>query len=145
METRRKPDFDALRCEIRAYHDEFIAAHVENRPDFFVQDLAEDYVNVSRGELVRQTREEILDLFTEYLGHTTFSEYRMPEEPTIGFSGDGSVAWSIFRLQVAGVRTRPDETEAHFDDTWGCLMLFGRRDGRWVRIAEASNRKPDEA
>ena len=113
MVTGPTPNFEALRREIRDYHDAFIEAHVSNRPDFFVQDLSDDYVNVSRGE------------------------------PTIGLSKDGSVAWSIFRLKVAGTRTLADTTEAQFDSTWGCLVLFERRDGRWVRIAEASNRKPD--
>ena len=139
---RNEPDFEALRKEIRAYHDAFIAAHVENRPGFMVQDLAGDYANVSGGEIVRQTRDEILELFTDYLGHTTFSEYRMPEEPIISFSDDGSVAWSIFRLKVSGVRKLPDGSAVSFDDMWGCLMLFRRQGDRWVRVAEASNRRP---
>jgi hypothetical protein len=118
MTQRIDPDCDALRAEIRADHDAFIVAHVENRPEFLVQDLSEDYVNVSRGELLRPAKEEVLAMFTDYLGHTSFSEYRMPEEPRIGFSDDGSVAWSIFRLKVAGTRASSSETEAHFDDTW---------------------------
>ena len=137
------PDFVLLRQEIRDYHDAFIEAHVSNRPGFFVQDLSDEYVNVSRGELLRQTKDEILELFTDYLGHTTFSEYRLLSEPTIGLYKDGSVAWSIFRLKVAGTRTLADTTETQFDSTWGCLVLFERRNGRWLRIAEASNRKPD--
>jgi hypothetical protein len=139
------PDLGALRREIREYHDTFIDAHVNNRPDFFVQDLDDEYVNVSRGELLRQTKGEILEMFTDYLADTTFSEYRLLGEPTIGFSKDGSVAWSIFRLKVAGKRTTADGSKAPVDSTWGCLVLFRRRGDRWIRIAEASNRKPDEA
>ena len=141
--TGPTPDFEAFHREIRAYHDAFIDAHVRNRPEFLVQDLADDYVNVSRGELLRRTKEEILETFADYLGHTTFSEYRLLEEPTIGFSDDGSVAWSTFRLKVVGIRRMPDGSEASFDSTWGCLVLFGRRGDRWVRVAEASSRKPD--
>jgi len=117
MTTREPGDFDVLRQEIRDYHDAFVDAHISSRPEFFVQDLADDYVNVSRGELLRQTKEEILTMFTDYLGQTVFSEYRMPEEPTIGFSDDGSVAWSVFRLKVAGARTTNDGTELSFDST----------------------------
>ncbi len=138
----RTPDFDALRREIRDYHDAFIDAHVGNRPEFFIGDLAEDYVNVSRGELLRQTKDEILEQFTGYLGSTSFSEYRLLGEPAIGFSKDGSVAWSIFRLKVAGTRTMADGNDVSFDMTWGCLILFERHDDRWVRIAEASNHVP---
>jgi hypothetical protein len=138
-----EPDFDALRREIREYHDAFIDAHVSNRPDFLVQDLGGDYVNVSHGELIRRTKDEILEALTDYLGSTTFFEYRLLGEPTIGFSADGSVAWSIFRLKVAGTQAVAGGTEAQFDSTWGCLVLFERRGDHWVRIAEASNRKPD--
>ena len=136
-------DFDALRREIRAYHDAFIDAHVGNRPEFFIEDLAGGYVNVSRGELVRQTKDEILEQFTAYLGSTSFSEYRLLGEPTIGFSKDGSVAWSILRLKVAGTRTIADGNDVSFDMTWGCLILFERQGDRWVRIAEASNHVPE--
>ena len=94
-----------LRQELLDYHQAFVDAHIDNRPAFMVQDLAEDYINVSRGDLLRQTKEEILEMFTAYLGSTTFTEYRVMEEPTLGFSKDRSVAWSIFRLKVAGTRT----------------------------------------
>jgi hypothetical protein len=143
MAAGSPPDRDALRQELRDYHDAFIDAHVGNRPEFFVQDLAYDYVNVSRGDLLRQTRQEILDTFTDYLDSTEFSEYRLIGEPTIGLSRDGSAAWSIFQLRVAGVRTMSEGTEVRFDSTWGCLILFERRGDRWVRIAEASNHKPN--
>ncbi len=143
MSADTSVEFEALRQEIRDYHDAFIDAHVSNRPEFFVQDLADDYVNVSRGELLHQTKDEILELFTDYLGNATFSEYRLLGEPTIGLSKDGSVAWSIFRLKVAGKRTMADAGDVEFDSTWGCLVLFERRGERWVRIVEASNQKPD--
>jgi len=136
-------DFDSRRRELRDYLAAFIDAHLHNRPEFFVQDISDDYVNVSRGELVRQTKPEILAGFTDYLGSTEFSEYRLLGEPQIGLSKDGSAAWSIFRLRVAGTRRMPDGTAAQFDATWGCLVLFERRGDRWVRIAEASSRKPD--
>jgi hypothetical protein len=143
MGSATVPDFSVLQREIRDYHDAFVDAHVNNRPEFFIQDLAEDYVSVSRGELLRRTKDEILEAFTDYLGNTTFTEYRLLGEPTIGFSKDGSVAWSIFRLKVAGTRRIEDGTEAQFDSTWGCLILFERRGNRWIRIVEASNRTPD--
>jgi len=141
MATGPTPDLAGLRQEIRACHDAFIGAHVRNQPGFLIQDLSEDYVNVSRGEFLRQTKEEILEMLVDYLGHTTLSEYRLLTEPTTGFSNDGSVAWSIFRPKVAGAREMPDAKAISFDSTRGCLVLFERRGDRRVRIAEASNRK----
>ena len=138
----QQPDFERMRQEILAYHTAFIDAHVHNRPEFLIQDLDEHYVNVSRGELVRATRDEILETFTHYLGNTEFSEYSMPEEPEIGFSDDGSIAWSIFRLHVKATWKPQDAEYVSYEDTWACLVLFRRVGERWIRIAEASNRIP---
>ena len=143
MSEATTPDFGTLRRQIREYHDAFIDAHVNDKPEFFIADLADGYVNVSRGELLRQTKDEILAMFTEYLGSATFSEYRLLGEPAIAFSDDGSVAWSTFQLRVAGRRKMADGAAAEFDATWGCLILFKRHNDRWVRVAEASNRRPD--
>ena len=139
MRADTKPDIDDLRQEILERHRVFIDAHVRNRPDDLVDDLTDEFINVSRGRLLRQTRDEIRGMFADYLGHTEFAEYRLLDEPTIGFSRDASVAWSIFRLKVAGTRTRDDGSAISFDTTWGCLVLYEHRDGRWLRIAEASN------
>jgi hypothetical protein len=62
------PDVDALRQKLLDDHDAFVDAHVNNKPDLLVENLADDYVNVSRSDLLRQTKDEIL---------TTFSEYRV--------------------------------------------------------------------
>jgi len=128
--------------ELLAFHEAFVGAHVENRPEFMVEGRSPDYVNVSRGELLRQTDAEIRAQFTDYLGNTTFSEYRMLEGPILGFSRDGSISWSIFRLKVAGTRRLADSEEVSFDTVWACLFLFERRGDRWIRIAEASNHTP---
>lgn len=109
------PDPNVPRKETRDYHDTYVA----HRSEFFIEDLADDYVNVSRGELVRQTREEILEESTDSFGNTAFSEYRLLDEPAIGFSKGGSVAWSVFRPQVAAVRTTADGAEAQFDSARG--------------------------
>jgi len=140
--TRQQAKFERMRQELRTHHETFIDAHVNNKPEVLIQDLAEDYVNVSRGALMRTTKQEMLERFTSYLGSTEFSEYSMPEEPEIGFSDDGSIAWSIFRLHVAATWRQPDAEDVNYEDTWACLMLFRRAGDRWIRIAEASNRVP---
>jgi hypothetical protein len=138
-------DDGALRAELREYHNELINAHIHKRPGFFVENIADDYLNVSRGEVLHQTKTEILEAFADYLANTEFSEYRLVDEPIIGLSKEGSMAWSIFRLRVAGVSRLEDGSEAAFDSTWGCLVLFERRENRWVRLAEISNRRPSES
>ncbi len=135
-------DYESMRQELKAFHAAFIDAHVNHKPEFMVQDLDEHFVNVSRGELVRATKEDILEQFTQYLGRTEFSGYSMPEEPEIRFSNDGSVAWSVFRLHVAATLHPSDGTDVEYEDTWACLVVFRREGDRWLRVAEASNRIP---
>jgi hypothetical protein len=138
----KDPDFETLRQDLRALHDSFIDAHVRNRPEVLIEDLDEDYVNVSRGDLVRATKEQILEQLTQYLASTEFSEYSMLEEPRIDFSDDGTVAWSMYRLRVAATWHGPEGNDVKYEDTWACLTLFRRHGTQWRRIAEASNRSP---
>ena len=77
MGQEASPDFNALRAEILAFHDAFIAAHVDNRPEFFTESIADDCINVSRGESMWQSKAKILDSFRNDLGNTRFSECRL--------------------------------------------------------------------
>ena len=86
------PDFETMKAELLDIHKKFIDAHLEKNIDYFVQDLAEDYVFVARGEITHPTAEEIRSNMNDYLNNTEFSEYRYTQEPIVGFSKDGSLA-----------------------------------------------------
>ena len=101
-----KPDFDAYREEILALHKASIDAHLNRDVDFFTRNVAEDYVIVSRADIFYPTKEETRAQFSNYLNRTTFSEYRDLRDPIIGFSEDGSVAWSIVQVKVAGMQRK---------------------------------------
>jgi hypothetical protein len=78
---------------------------------------------------------------SDYLDHTTFTEYRDLQEPIIGFSKDGSVAWSIVQVKVAGKRTLNDGTERDLDFTSAWITLYERHADKWIRLGEVSNFK----
>ena len=135
------PDFKVLKAELLEIHKKFIEAHLEKNVDFFVQDLAEDYVFVARGEIGHPSPKEILSNMSDYLNNTEFSEYRDTQEPVIGFSKDGSLGWSIVRVKVAGKRTLDDGSERDTEFICAWITLFERKGNKWVRLGEVSSFK----
>ena len=141
INCQRAPDFEALQSEILELHKATIDAHWEKDVDFFVKDMAKDYVFVQDGEIQRPAKDEIIAKMSDYLNHTTFTEYRDLQEPIIGFSKDGSVAWSIVQIEVAGKRTTDDGTEQALDFTCAWITLYERQGDKWMRLGEVSNFK----
>lgn len=77
-----------------------------------------------------------------YLAETEFSHYEDVADPIVGVSDDGSTAWSIVQVRVAGTRTGDDQTPRSFDTRWAWLTLW-RRDGEgWKRVADVSTNRP---
>ena len=142
MNERTQSPQEALIAEIADYHRRSIEAHLSNRPEALIDDLHDDFVRVSWGEIQHPSRDELREMFTAYLGSTEFSHYELLSEPVIRISEDGSMAWSAAETRVAGRRTMPDGTEAGFDSIWAWINVYERRDGRWIRVGEASNSRP---
>jgi hypothetical protein len=135
------PDFEALRSEILELHKSTIEAHLNDNVDFLVQNLSGDFMSVSNGEIDYPTKEEIRSGFSSYLNNTEFSEYTDLREPVIGFSKDGSVAWSVVQVKVAGKRMMDDGNERDLDFTCAWITLYEREGSRWIKLAEVSNFK----
>jgi hypothetical protein len=138
---QKRPDFHLLRSEILDLHTATIDAHWDKDVDFFVQDISEEYFSVGNGEIRHPTKEEMRSEFSSYLNNTTFTEYRDLREPIISFSKDGSLAWSIVQVKVAGSRTRDDGGEREMDFTCAWITLYERRGDGWIRLGEVSNFK----
>jgi hypothetical protein len=134
-----QPDFEALRSEISELHRSAIEAHLNNDVDFLVQNLSDDFLSVSNGEIEYPTGEELRSSFSSYLNNTAFSQYTDLREPIIGFSKDGSLAWSIVQVKVAGKRKADDETDLDFTCAW--ITLYEREGSRWMKLAEVSSFK----
>jgi len=135
------PDFEALRKEILDLHQQTIDAHWKKDAAFFTKHMADDYFAVKNGEILNPTREETAAEYEHYLTNTTFKEYRDLRQPIVGFSKDGSVAWSIVQVKVAGRDRDESGAESDFDLTWAWITLYGRREGRWIWLGESSSFK----
>ena len=141
IRCRPNPDFDALRKEILGLHQQTIDAHWKKDVGFFTQHMAEDYFAVQNGEVRKPTHEEIAAEYERYLATTTFTEYRDLQQPVVGFSKDGSIAWSIVQVKVAGRERAESGAENPFDLTWAWITLYERKGEGWIWLGEASNFK----
>ena len=55
-----------MKSEILGLHKRGIEAHLNKNVDFFVQDISENYLSVSNGEIRKPTIEEIKAHFTRF-------------------------------------------------------------------------------
>jgi hypothetical protein len=141
VSCRPAPNFDKLRKEILNLNEITIDAHLKKDVGFFTKDISDDYFSVGNGEIRNPTKEEITSQFERYLQGTTFTEYRNLREPIVGFSKDGSLAWSLVQVKVAGRSQAEFGTERDFDVTWAWITLYERKGDRWIRLGEVSNFK----
>lgn len=140
---RTPVDLDAGRRALLDHHEASLQAHRENTPEWFIQDRAEDYVSVNRGEILRPSDEETLEQFRDYLGRTRFTEYRDLALPVVRISSDGTMGWIAVQVKVKGVQTQDDGTETEINAIWAWLSTYEKRGGKWIHTGNASNRKPN--
>jgi hypothetical protein len=136
-----KPDIEALRSEILDLHKRMIEAHWEKDVGFFSRDISDHYFSVGNGEIRRPAREEIAAEFADYLKTTNFTEYRDLQDPIIGLSKDGSLAWSVVQVKVAGKRASENGTDRDLGFICAWITLYERQGKKWVRLGEASSFK----
>ncbi len=143
---RSSPDFEALERQILNLHKQTIDAHWNKDAGFFARHMADDYFAVQNGEIHKPKREEITAEYERYLETATFKEYRDLRQPVAGFSKDGSIAWSIVQVKVAGRDRDESGAEKDFDLTWAWITLYKMRGDRWAWLGEASSseRNPKE-
>jgi hypothetical protein len=135
-------DPEELKQEIRALHQSFIQAHLDKDAAFLASPTADDYLSVARGEVTSMTAPEVEAMLAPYLAATEFSHYEDLADPIIGVSNDGSLAWSIVQVRVAGTRAGEDDGANRFDTRWAWLTLYRRDGSGWERIADVSTNRP---
>ncbi len=129
---------ERLREEILTIHRNLITAHLNNDPDHFKGATSDDFLSVARGEIMKPSRVEVEAGLKNYIETTKFTEYRDLTEPIVGFSEDGSIAWSIVQVKVTGNKK---DTSEPIDFTCAWLTLYRRESTNWVKLAEVSTFK----
>ena len=131
-------DVEGERQALLALHEEFKAAHVRGDADAIVRRLAEDYVRVSRGRVTHPPLGDMAARMRDYLGRTTFSEYRDLEPPIARVSADGTLGWVVVELEARGVQVGPDGREEPLEFVCAWVSLFEKRAGEWTMVGDVS-------
>lgn len=134
-----EPDLDKLRMEILDLHKASLRAHLDKDVDFFVTNLSDDYFSAGNGKIRRPGKQEIYSQFNNYLSRTAFSHYQDVETPLVGFSDDGTLAWCLVRVKVAGKQKMDVDSVSHFNTTWSWITLYKREGDTWLRLGEVSS------
>ena len=138
----RTPDLETSRREILELHESVIQAHLDKDAAFLARPTADDHLTVTRGEVFPMTAADVEAMLAPYLAETEFSHYEDVAEPIVGISDDGSIAWSIVQVRVAGDRTGADGTTTSFDTRWAWMTLYRRDGDGWRSIANVSTHRP---
>jgi hypothetical protein len=133
--VKQQVDHEKLREEILNIHRSLIATHLNNDSNHFKGATSDDFVSVSRGDIRKRTRAEVEAGLKEYIENSKFTLYRDLSDPIIGFSDDGSLAWSIVQVEVRG--SKIDTGEA-IDFTCAWLTLYKREGTDWMKLVEVS-------
>jgi hypothetical protein len=102
------------------------------------------YVMAGRGEITKPTKAERAARIGPYLSSTTFEEYKDLVEPIIRISKDGTMGWLVAQVKIAGVRVGENDEKSRIDSVWAWIELYEKRDGKWLRVGNVSNRRPEE-
>ncbi len=135
------PDLEQYEKEILTLHQEMIDAHLNKDADWFVKDIADDYFSVGRGEIKFPKPDETTARFRNYLNSTEFTKYNDLQEPIIKFSKDGSLAYLIVQVEVAGEQKIASDSIETYNTTWAWITLYEREKDKWIRLEEVSNHK----
>ena len=136
------PDLEQRRQEILTLHQELIQAHWDKDASTLAGPTVDGYLSVSRGEVHQMSAADVEAMLAPYLAETDFSHYEDVAEPIVGISDDGSTAWSIVQVRVAGTRTGDNGTPRSFDTVWAWLTVYRRHGDGWQRIADVSTNRP---
>jgi hypothetical protein len=139
-----QPSFDSQqgRAEILELHRSFIEAHLTKNVSALSRPISDDYLFVANGDVETRDSSDVHEMMQIYLNRTTFTHYEDTDEPIIGFSEDGTLAWAIVQVRVAGTSHRESEVDETFDTQWAWITLFEKRNGRWSRISDVSTNRP---
>jgi hypothetical protein len=137
------PPADAAdRNAILALHAQMLKSHTEANPELFVQDSAEDFFSAFNGEIRKEPRERRVQSLRNLFGRIRFTEYVDLVPPEVRVSPDGKLAWLVAQTKAAGVRRDDKGVEQPLEYVTAWVVLFEKRDGRWMRVGVASSIRP---
>ncbi len=137
-------NMEELEKEILDLHKEMIDAHINKKVDFFTKNIADNYMQVQRGEINHPSKNEIIKGFDEYLNSTTFTKYENLQEPMVKVSKDGSLAWCIVQMKIEGEQKSENNSIRKLNFVVAWITLYEKMDNKWIRLGEVDNFKSED-
>lgn len=129
-------DLEAECARLLAVHAAVRRAHYQVDPAGVIANDAENWTSVRGGEIMVRHREDELKRFTGYFAGAMYEEWDDIEPPIVKVAGDASIAWMIIHVRVR----RTQNAEVH-DFEYAGIETYEKREGQWVKTAEASTFK----
>ncbi len=130
--------------ELLTLHADALRAHLASDVELLFEAEADDYVVANRGEISNPTTAERREVLGPYLKQVRFSTYRDRVPPIVKVSADGSLGWVIAQVEARGAYTAENGTVQPMEFVSAWIELYEKRDGRWLRVGNVSNFKPEE-
>jgi len=124
-------------------HEEALRAHRESSVDLLLDAEEDDFILSNAGKVSRPNRDARRQGLGPYLESTRFAVYRDQVPPVVKVSRDGSLGWVIAQVEARGEQTEPGGTVAPIEFVSSWIELYEKRGGRWLRVGNVSNFKPD--
>ena len=109
-------------------------AFLERNAELVEPFIGQSEIALNAGRMREETRAAWRERFGALLAATRFERWDDVAPPRYGVSADGTMAWLVELVEMAGTR---DGRE--FSTSTARLTVFEKRDGRWRRVANASS------
>src|SRR5438045_7476044 len=136
--TEPSADLEKEKAELLRIHKSDREAHFKTDVDALLANSPEEFISVGRGKINRSSKDDARKMFTGYFRDAKYYEWDDVEEPIVRISNDASMAWMITRTRVRRVQKKPDGAEQEEKFVYAGIMTYGKRDSRWVRVADVS-------
>ena len=137
----REAELESLRAILESDRQ----AHLETDARRLVSNLADTLIDVSRGEIMPESRADVEESFASYLEGAEYYAWDDLVPPIIRMSDDLSMAWVARKVRVE--RDAPDGQggmrRTAFVSAW--LATYEKRAGAWKMTAVASTFAPPDS
>jgi hypothetical protein len=116
-----------------AVHELTRRSFIEADAELIAPHIGERELAISDGRVREETFDEWRERFGGALRAATFERWDDLEPPRCGVSADGTMAWLVEVVEMAGSRGGKS-----FQSRSARLTVFEKRDGRWRRVVNAS-------
>lgn len=131
-------DLEQERAALARLDDEARRAHFATDTASLLAHDADPVLLVREGDVLAMAREELMRILTDDMRGATYHEWDAIAPPIVRISQDASMAWVISHTRVRRTKQAPDGTTQEERFIYAGISAYEKRDGVWVRVANAS-------